>query len=637
MLSSLAHGGLSRAEPLIRVGAFVKTPWSRGDVGSLVALVATALLSGWAATHATGGADLFRDLYFAQRIAQLEEFPTEGPVIGGLLKLGPIWFYLLALPYALGGSAGALAFIGALSGAKYALAYLLSRLHGVSVSASLLWPAALALPTWSSLELIAPTHTSIVVSSLLALAIAVCGWKGRSPAGAVLIGLLAGLCLHAHPTTLVLVSCALAVAMRRSMREGRALRGVILMACGVLLLVFPVLLQLAAPEHDGGLERLAHWAGTDTAVEPFQRFPDFFAGVLWLGPVSIVTELWLAPEVEPWRVRALGGCVLSFAGIGMLRLIADPGRRARVLGLLFLLALQTLFVLLLRPISPYWMVLAHTPLLAVLIASGFAAFASTRFARRLVAAALLGLAGVSQALLFGFLVDPPAEMTFPAYAEGSPGIMDIAQAPIGRIHVSHLRVSVPRIERAAAEACGASVLHGHLAHLTDISFGLGFRRHCEQFALPRLGGAHVEGERALAGLNRSAAAALNCADESTKAGVSLHEVRRNAAVGLPFAVGEAGAFPWRDAGELKAAQWYAAIDLLPGEAALVTNRLSGLRAMQVLEASCGAQAAIRLHDDRVLSLIRCPQNSATSTLRLRLMAVSEAVDVVSVSACARGG
>ena len=45
---------------------------------------------------------------------------------------------------------------------------------------------------------------------MLAVAIAGCGWKGRSPAGAVLIGLLAGLCLHAHPTTLVLVSCALA-------------------------------------------------------------------------------------------------------------------------------------------------------------------------------------------------------------------------------------------------------------------------------------------------------------------------------------------------------------------------------------------------------------------------------------------
>lgn len=637
MISSLAHGRLSRAEPLIHVGAFVKTPWSRGDVCSLVALAATALLSAWAATHATGGADLFRDLYFAQRIAQLEEFPTEGPVIGGLLKLGPIWFYLLALPYALGGSAGALAFIGALSGAKYALAYLLSRRHGLSVSASLLWPAALALPTWSSLELISPTHTSIVVSSLLALAISVCSWNGRSRIGAALIGLLAGLCLHAHPTTLVLVTCALAFAIGRSAPAGHALRGTILMGCGVLLLVFPVLLQLAATEPDGGLERLAHWASAETAVEPFKRFPDFFAGVLWLGPVSIVTELWLAPDAEPWLVRLLGGCVLSFAGIGMLRLIADPGRRFWVLGLLCLLALQTLFVLLLRPISPYWMVLAHTPLLAVLIACGIAAFAATRLARMLATAALLAMAGVSQAMLFGFLIDPPAEMLFPAYAAGSPGIMDIGQVPIGRIHVSHLRVSVPRIERAAAEACGASALHGHLAHLTDISFGLGFRRYCDQLVLPRLGGAHVEGERVLAGLNGSAAAALNCASESTKAGVSLHEVHRHAAEGLPFSVGEAGVFPWRDAGNFEAAQWVASIDLLPGEAALVTNRLSGLRPMQVLEASCDAQAATRIHDDRVLSLIRCPQSSGTSTLRLRLMAVSEAVDVVSVSACARGG
>ena len=637
MLSSLAHGGLSRAEPLIRVGAFVKTPWSRGDVCSLVALIATALLSGWAATHATGGADLFRDLYFAQRIAQLEEFPTQGPVIGGLLKLGPIWFYLLALPYALAGSAGALAFIGALSGAKYALAYVLARRHGLSVSASLLWPAALALPSWSSLELIAPTHTSIVVSSLLALAIAVCSWNGRSRIGAALIGLLAGLCLHAHPTTLVLVSCALAFAIGRSVPTGHGLRGTILMACGVLLLVFPVLLQLAATEQEGGLERLARWASADTAVDPLKRFPGFFTGILWLGPVSIVTELWLAPDAEPWRVRALAGCVLSFAGIGMLRLIADPGRRFWVLVILILLALQTLFVLLLRPISPYWMVLAHAPLLAMLIACGFAAIASTPLARTLATAGLLALAGMSQALLFGFLLDPPAEMPFPAYAEGSPGIMDVGQAPIGRIHVSHLRVSVPRIEGTAAEACGASVLHGHLAHLTDISFGLGFRRHCEQFALPRLGGAHVEGERALAGLSRSAASALDCAHESTKAGLSLHEVRRSATVGLPFVPGAAGAFPWRDASEFEAAEWSLAIDLLPGEAALVTNRLSGLRRMQVLEASCGAQAAMRIHDDRALSLIRCPRSSGTSTLRLRLMAVSEAVDVVSVSACASAG
>lgn len=631
------HSFRSDPSPPFRAGTFVEVRWCVADAYAIACLSALALLNGWAATHATGGADLFRDLYFAQRIAQLEEFPTEGPVIGGLLKLGPIWFYLLALPYALGDSAGALAFIGALSGAKYALAYLLSRRHGLSVSASFLWPAALALPSWSSLELIAPTHTSIVVSSLLALVIVVCSWNGRSRIGAALIGLLAGLCLHAHPTTLVLVTCALAFAIGRSAPAGHALRGTILMGCGVLLLVFPVLLQLAATEQDGRLERLAHWASTETAVELFKRFPDFFAGVLWLGPVSIVTELWLAPDAEPWLVRGLGGCILLLAGIGILRMSANPEKRFRVLALVFLLALQTLFVLLLRPISPYWMVLAHTPLVTVLLAGGLAALASTGLARRLISAALLALAVASQAMLFGFLIDPPVEMPFPAYAEGSPGIMDIGQTPIGRIHVSHLRVSVPRIERAAAEVCGASVLHGHLAHLTDISFGLGFRRHCDQVAMPRLGGAHGEGERAMAGLSHSAASALNCAHASAKVGLSLHEVRRSAAMGLPFAPGAAGAFPWRDASEFEAAEWSLAIDLLPDEAALVTNRLSGLRPMKVLEASCDTQAGIRVHDDRVLSLIRCPQTSGTTTLQLRLTAVSEAVDVVSVSACARGG
>ncbi len=72
--------------------------------------------------------DSGRDLANAWLIAQGEFFPLVGPDIFGTWKLGPVWFYLLAVPLLFNGSLFTVSlWIGVSASLKIPLAYLLGR------------------------------------------------------------------------------------------------------------------------------------------------------------------------------------------------------------------------------------------------------------------------------------------------------------------------------------------------------------------------------------------------------------------------------------------------------------------------------------------------------------------------------
>src|SRR5437667_1332598 len=58
------------------------------------------IVIGYVATCALSVAipDTTRDVYVAYEISRGRWLPLEGPVFGGAIHLGPIWYYLLAIP-----------------------------------------------------------------------------------------------------------------------------------------------------------------------------------------------------------------------------------------------------------------------------------------------------------------------------------------------------------------------------------------------------------------------------------------------------------------------------------------------------------------------------------------------------------
>jgi hypothetical protein len=96
--------------------------------------------------------DSVRDIYEAHAIASGATLPLEGPQLAHSVHLGPLWYYILAIPAALSEGWGGIALIVfLLSALKFWLSFLLGKsLH--SFQMGLLFALFLALPSWSSTQ-----------------------------------------------------------------------------------------------------------------------------------------------------------------------------------------------------------------------------------------------------------------------------------------------------------------------------------------------------------------------------------------------------------------------------------------------------------------------------------------------------
>lgn len=147
--------------------------------------------------------DTIRDIFQAHNIASGEAFPLTGPQLAGTVHLGPLWFYILALPALIFSSWSSMALLAfLLSALKFWLAYDLGQ-KLFSARLGLFLALFLALPAWSSIQMIIWTHT-IVLESALLLFLLVLRRSYLSPDASnwFLTGLCFSLALHAHPTAL---------------------------------------------------------------------------------------------------------------------------------------------------------------------------------------------------------------------------------------------------------------------------------------------------------------------------------------------------------------------------------------------------------------------------------------------------
>lgn len=163
------------------------------------------LITVWviAGQFAPAGVDSIRDIYQANAIASGAAFPLTGPQLAHSIHLGPLWFYILAIPAAMFGSWGSIAFVVFfLSSLKFWLAYVLGKeLH--SARLGLLFAVFLALPSWSSIQLAIWTHTTVLETTLLLyILILLRSYFSPSTWNWFLTGFCFSLALHAHPTAL---------------------------------------------------------------------------------------------------------------------------------------------------------------------------------------------------------------------------------------------------------------------------------------------------------------------------------------------------------------------------------------------------------------------------------------------------
>lgn len=147
--------------------------------------------------------DSVRDIYQANAIATGKAFPLTGPQLAHTVHLGPLWFYLLAVPAAVFGTWSSIAFLAFfLSALKFWLAYVLGKeLH--SKQLGLLFALFLALPGWSSIQLVIWTHTIVLETTLLLYLLSLRrSFLFPGTWSWLLTGFCFSLALHAHPTAL---------------------------------------------------------------------------------------------------------------------------------------------------------------------------------------------------------------------------------------------------------------------------------------------------------------------------------------------------------------------------------------------------------------------------------------------------
>lgn len=498
-----------------------------------LAMLALHMVAGM---NSAGVADLWRDMYWATSIAHGERFPLAGPQIYQVFELGPWWFYLLALPMGLSGSVAlTAAFAQALAAAKYLLAWRLGlRIAGERFGFAL--AAATVVGGWSMLPLMFPSHTALVETALLLLVFATWrGWNRWGAGDALLFGLACVACVHAHPTTLVPVVLAALVVLWRQ----RTPAAWIWMALAVVI----VLASLLPPwiHRDPGsvasLKPVPTYVTEDLGVDPLARVPGVLRAIVvggaWWGLLLMTKWSAAAASIGWWLYCA---CLLG-AGAGLLRLRGHEYAFLFRLGLVALAVffMQVAFLVLVRPITPMWMVASCLPPLSLAVALGWYGWLADRRALvRRVAGAALGLQLVLALVPYSiWLRDIVSVRVMP----GVNPFLDVIESSDGFVTVPVPFYPLRRLDALASELCGRAVLHGRIAALVEAAFATPLRNACGRWPELRYGGVEGAGTHVV-GLLPRMAAATGITPTREVAGMAMYEDVRAVA---PVLGGRSGA------------------------------------------------------------------------------------------------
>jgi len=577
--------------------------------------------------RSAGVPDFWRDMYWATKIAHGEAFPLTGPPIYGLVELGPWWFYLLALPIGLTGSVAiASAFVQVLAGAKYLLAWRLGT-RFADARLGLAFACSLAFAGWSTIPLMFPSHTALVETMLLLLAAATwrC-WDRLSIGNALLFGLAAGACVHAHPTTASYV-CVAGVALLVRHRSWSA-TGRLAMAAAV------VLLMLAPPWFDM-TTGIAHrsvdaYVGTDIAVGVAHRFPALaesaLVGGAWNGFLLMTT--WNA---EHARMAWFAYCVCVLVALIGLPFAwrRDAALRRGLVAAAALFVLQTALLVVLRPITPMWMLSTLLPPLAIVLAIGWYGWLGADAAwRRRCAGVVLAIFAALSVIPFALFLRDLRSMRV------APGVNPYDNA----IESSdrYVAVAVPqwpayRVGEIAESLCDAEVLHARLAWTIEQSLAIPARLACGAWPALRYAGRQGAGHH-IAGIAEPAAIASGIEPDRVVAGMALYESRVTPIAptsgGKPTRLVRDQIHPDHSANAF--GPIVVEFDANGADVAVLTNRFPLVMPMKVRAVSADGIAMSALYDDGGSTVYRCMvcAQDASVHWRFELDAIEDDLDLI---------
>jgi hypothetical protein len=477
-----------------------RTAWH--DVAIVLAFMGILIAS---SVFGAAGPDTARDVAAALAIRDGSVLPLHGPLLAGTAHLGPLWFYLLALPLIVHRSwLGVAVFVSIIGSLQFPLAYAAGR-RLIDRRFGLLWCALLALPGWGSFQLVGFSHTNMVPTcSMLVLYALVRLAQERRPGWLVVAAGAFSLALHAHPTTIILAPIIAIVALISMPSIGALLRWSLL-AILVGLLPFASLLAdpFAAPAPLAA-QVGEYVTGTMHASNLLAVGPLLW-GMLVRGP-RVVAEAFVAMTPATSAVIVVAVLWLELTVIAGLAFASSRQPWPVVASLLVTLAVTALIAWL-RPATPFYMTYALLPFLAALGALGLTGLCAGL--REGGARLLGGIVGVTLALHGACAVGIAATI--------ASGEVTLAVAP---------RLDVKRDDATPAQAepwlpahavdasggllCGQRgpiVLHGAYAYLEHVYFGLDHRLRCGMLDVHLAGIEPADGVH-LVGLGRPAWRAL---------------------------------------------------------------------------------------------------------------------------------
>jgi len=280
-------------------------------IGLAVAyLVLTRLFLAW---NGIVGADGARDLAVTLRLLRGEEFPLQGPLFGGVFYLGPLYYFVVAAPLALFGTATAvISFLACLTLLGVFFAYrvgtlLFDRRTGVLFACLLAgdFTAALAAFHISNAGLILPASLALLYTTLLAVI-------HRRPGYLAIAIALAAAALQIHPVTVTLLPL-LIVAACLPTAKGKATA--LTIGAAFALVLFAPYLAYEFTHHGENLGRLISHLGRPRPIGEglhLTTLPKILWWAVLLGPRAATQ---ISEGITPVWLRALAIATLHAASI----------------------------------------------------------------------------------------------------------------------------------------------------------------------------------------------------------------------------------------------------------------------------------------------------------------------------------
>jgi hypothetical protein len=390
----------------------------------------------------------------------------------------------------------------------------------------------------------------------------------------------------------------------------------------------PVWWGVFSAEKPEGVQVLGFWSSNVLSLDRIADIAPLLRSVFW-GGGEFALGYWLAQGSAYVLIMGAYSFVLVLSAFGFLASLVVGLNRSLSLLFLLLLFIHSASVLVMRDITSYWMLYAHGVLVTFFVALGSFHWIERRWLTYLPASLCGAAAATTLLAALGFVRNPPSTLEFPTFQSPGPGFMDVTQAPIGRTQITHQQVNVSQIEEAGRLVCSGHRLYGHLAVLTDLSFGIGPRRFCSDPSRLEIGGSPSVDERAIVGLNLAAATALGWQHHYDEhLGFLIARARGTGFSSSSFRLIEGGRFPWRDFSAFESHEANVSVELTENEALLLTDRSVGSVPIQAVVEIEGLSMVVPIYADRFVRIWQCQRNRSRCTLKVSVVSGADIVDLV---------